>query len=148
MGSLLQKASALAYKAHLGQVDKGGHPYIMHPIAVASNSLLETSEEKVVGWLHDVLEDTDITLKELQDVFPPTVTDALVLLNHDKAVPYMDYIQTIIDSKNIIAIKVKMADLENNMQLNRIPNPTDRDFERVEKYKRAYNMLEQVKISL
>lgn len=109
------KAMKYAYEAHLGQVDYSHVPYIFHPYHLAEQMDEETS--CTVALLHDVVEDTDITLDDLKLEFPDDVVEAVALLTHDEAVDYFDYIQNL--KKNPIARKVKLADLEHNSDENR-----------------------------
>lgn len=113
--ALVQKAREIATKAHAGQVDKSGKPYIHHPEMVAS--LVDTPAEKCVAWLHDTLEDTNLTEGQLRPVFGDEITDAVVLMTHPDGVPYMDYIYHL--APNPLARKVKMADLTHNMDTGR-----------------------------
>lgn len=109
---LTNSAMKLAYRAHHGQVDYNGIPYIFHPIHLA-----ETMDDEFsccVALLHDVVEDTDVTLDELKAIFPPEVTDAVAL--HED-VDYFDYVRTI--KNNPIARKVKLADLAHNRDQSR-----------------------------
>ena len=124
--------------AHTGQTDKAGKPYHLHPEHVASQ--FTEPSEKIVALLHDVLEDTDFPLSVLKAVFNDEVIQALLLLCHDKSVPYMEYVEKI--SANKIAKAVKTADLKHNMDISRIPNPTEKDYSRLEKYKKALQILE------
>lgn len=124
--------------AHSGQTDKAGNPYHYHPENVSER--VETPDEKITALLHDVLEDTDFPLSVLEALFGKDVADALKLLNHDKSVPYGDYIVEL--SGNDIARSVKIADLKHNMDMSRIPNPAEKDFIRLEKYKKALAYLE------
>lgn len=136
---MVQLAKEVATKAHAGQTDKGGHPYILHPTAVAS--FLEKPEHKMIAYLHDVCEDTPMTIEEIKNLgFSKTVTDALFLLTHKSGVPYESYIRQI--CQNPDARAVKMADLRHNMDLSRIPHPTEKDYRRLEKYKKAYQFLQ------
>lgn len=140
---LFETAYKIAYEAHKGQVDKGGRPYIEHPLHVAEGVV--TLEEKVTAILHDVLEDSDWTAQELKNAgIPNKIVEAVVLLTRDSAVypDYMEYVREI--SHNPIARAVKMSDIRHNMDLSRIKNPTQRDYNRVERYKKAYEILEQV----
>lgn len=108
-------ALQIAVKAHTSQLDKGGSPYILHPLAVGLMG--ETDEERVTGFLHDVVEDSDYTFDMLLEAgIPEGTVNALRLLTHDKNVPYMDYVQGIIDSGNPVAIKVKYNDLTHNYE--------------------------------
>lgn len=108
---MVQIAAAVAAIAHMKQKDAQGVPYFHHPEYVAS--LLDTPEEKCVGYLHDTLEDTALTADDLRPVFGDTITDAVVALTHQKNMPYLDYIRNL--KKNPLARKVKFADLRHNM---------------------------------
>ncbi len=137
-------AFQLAQKAHKGQRDKAGEEYIQHPMFVAS-SVYPDESAMMVALLHDTVEDTEVTFDQLEDLLTNTEMAALKLLTHDKTVPYMDYVRQI--SKNPLAAKVKMADLKHNMDLSRLPNPEEKDQERLAKYKEAYRILLQAKES-
>ncbi|MCM0759955.1 HD domain-containing protein [Sporomusa sphaeroides DSM 2875] len=131
---MLNKAFELAKTAHTGQVDKSGKPYILHPITVAG--MVDTEEEKIVALLHDVVEDTLVTLEELRHQgFSETIVAAVDVLTKRPGVDYADYIHQV--KQNSLALTVKIADMTHNMDLSRIPNPTDKDYARIEKYKRA-----------
>ena len=133
-------AYAIAYVAHKGQVDKVGKDYINHPLTVAS--YCKTEDERVVALLHDVVEDTNITLEDLSKFFDSNIIDALKLLTHDDDTPYMEYVARI--KENEIAKAVKIADLTHNMDLSRFENPTKWDYDRVEyKYKPAMEILKK-----
>jgi (p)ppGpp synthase/HD superfamily hydrolase len=136
MGTV-EEAEAFAAKMHAGQTDKAGRPYIEHPRAVASK--VDGEKEKVVAWLHDTVEDTSATIDQIREMFGDEIADAVAAMTHDKNVPYMDYVRNI--KKNVIARKVKMADLSHNMDLSRLANVTDEDLRRAEKYKKAYEIL-------
>lgn len=135
--SVIEKAEAFAAKMHEGQVGKDGKPYIEHPRTVAS--MVNGETEKAVAWLHDVVEDTDATIDRVRELFGNEIADAVAVMTHDKNVPYMDYVRNI--KENAVARKVKMADLSHNMDLSRLANVTDEDLRRVEKYKKAYEIL-------
>jgi len=106
-------ALQIATKAHAGQLDRDGNPVILHPLTVGLMG--HTDEERVAGFLHDVVEDTDYTFEDLlREGIPQGVVNALKLLTHDKNTPYLDYVQNIIDSKNPIALQVKYNDLQHN----------------------------------
>ncbi len=135
---LLNKAISIAKLAHKGQLDKGNKPYIEHPKYIASKMVLD--EEKIVAFLHDVVEDTNVTLKDLSsEGFDELIIEALTLLTHQKEVLYFEYINHI--KKNELARKVKIEDLKHNLDISRINNPTKKDIERIEKYKKALNIL-------
>ena len=132
-----KKAILLAFKAHNGQTDKAGMPYILHPIHLAEQ--MDNESSIIAALLHDVVEDTDYTLEDLRAMgFPKEAMDAIALLTHDKSVPYMEYVAKLKD--NPIARKVKLADLRHNSDLTRISNVTEKDLERIEKYKTAIEL--------
>ena len=131
---LTKKALRLCFDAHRDQVDKTGLPYVFHPFHLAEQ--MKDEATTVCALLHDVVEDTDYTLDDLRAMgFPAEVVDALALLTHDPAVPYMDYVKEI--AQNPIARKVKMADLRHNSDLSRMDVVDERALQRNEKYKRA-----------
>ena len=136
----IRKAFETARAAHAGQVDKGGGDYINHPLTVA-NSVGDNVSAIIVALLHDVAEDTSKTLDELREEIPLTTAefDALKLLTHDDATPYLEYVAQI--KTNELAAKVKAADLKHNSDLSRLANPTAKDLKRVEKYRRALEIL-------
>ncbi|MNM71863.1 Bifunctional (p)ppGpp synthase/hydrolase relA [compost metagenome] len=140
MISLLEKSIIIATKAHSGQFDKGGSPYILHPLRVMLS--LDNDEDRIVGILHDVLEDTSITLQHLEDngfLGEIEILDALVSITRKSNESYKDFILRV--KLNPIALRVKLADLRDNMNISRINNPTEKDFARIEKYKKAYKLL-------
>lgn len=107
---LTNKAMKIAYAAHHGQLDYNGIPYIFHPLHLA-----EAMDDEVsccAALLHDVAEDTDVTLDDLRKEFPEEVMDVLKLLTHEKGVDYFEYVRAI--KANPIAVKVKLADLAHN----------------------------------
>lgn len=106
-------ALQIATKAHAGQLDRDGYPVILHPLTVGLMG--HTDEEKMAGFLHDVVEDTSFTFQDLLDAgIPVGIVNALKVLTHEKGMPYMDYVQQIIDSENPIALQVKYYDLQHN----------------------------------
>lgn len=136
--SALEKAVIIATRAHRGQQDKAGQPYVLHPLRIMVK--LDTETEKIVGVLHDVVEDTPVSFNYLiQEGFSQEIISALRLLTHEGDVVYMDYIKEI--AENPIALKVKLLDLQDNMDLNRIPDPVEKDFSRLERYREAYQYL-------
>ncbi|MCB8943033.1 MAG: GTP pyrophosphokinase [Ardenticatenaceae bacterium] len=138
---LVEKAIALAVAAHAGEVDKEGKPYILHPLRLMVQ--METAEEMMTAVLHDVVEDTPITLDDLrQQGFPAVVLEALALLTHDTAsTSYEDYVAAI--KPNALARKVKLADLAHNMDVRRLPELGMKDYGRLEKYRRAWGVLKE-----
>ena len=136
---LTKKAMKIAFEAHKEQVDKSGLPYIFHPFHLAEQ--MRTVETVCAALLHDVAEDTDVTLEDLRTQgFPERVIGALTLLTHDDAVPYMEYVAQI--KENSIARAVKLADLRHNSDLTRLDHVDEKAKERVEKYKAAIALLE------
>ncbi|MZQ87068.1 HD domain-containing protein [Paenibacillus sp. 5J-6] len=132
--STLTKAILLAAKAHDGQTDKGGNPYILHPIRLASKA--ETTEESIIAVLHDVVEDSNMTLFDLKNEgFSSNVIAALDCLTRRADESYEQFIKRI--KLNPLASKVKLLDLEDNCDINRIPQPTDADYARIDRYKKA-----------
>lgn len=131
---MLEKAILIATNAHKGQVDKAGKPYILHPLRLMFSRQNET--ERICAVLHDVIEDTDITLDYLRDQgFSEEVLTALDALTRRNDESYDEFISRIINNK--IACYVKLADLCDNMDLSRIENPSEKDYIRIEKYRKA-----------
>lgn len=126
-------ALQIAKEAHAGQVDKAEKDYILHPMTVAS--YMDKDVEKTIAYLHDVLEDTSVTVDELRNHFSNEIVDTVITLTHRKDESYFEYIQRI--SKSKLAKKVKVADLLHNLDITRIKEPTKQDYERLEKYKKA-----------
>ena len=112
---LTNKALCIAYNAHHGQVDSNGIPYIFHPLHLA-----EQMDEEIAcccAILHDVVEDTAVTMDELAEIFPQEVIDVLKLLTHGEDVPYEEYVRAI--KTNPTAVKVKLADIAHNSDRTR-----------------------------
>ncbi len=130
-------AEQIATKAHKGQVDKAGMPYITHPQTVAG--LVGGIDKKIVAWLHDTVEDTDVTVEYIREQFGDEIADAVDSMTHRPEETYDEYVDRL--SKNPLARQVKLADLTHNMDLSRIVHPTEKDYKRVEKYKRVYEKL-------
>ena len=134
----LDRAIELAKQHHEGQTDKAGKPYIEHPLRVMNQ--VESEEEKIVAVLHDIVEDTDISLDDLRNEgFSKEVVNAVECLTKQDGENYDSYIERI--SFNKLAIKIKLADLEDNRDLTRLPEVTDKDLKRVEKYDKALEKL-------
>ncbi|MGI8915699.1 MAG: GTP pyrophosphokinase [Chloroflexota bacterium] len=136
----LDSALRLCVVAHSGMKDKGGAPYAFHPIRVAERLPNASVEEKVTALLHDVVEDTAITLSQLRELgYPQVVLDALDCLTHRHSEEYDHYLDRV--ATNPSAIKVKLGDLVDNLRMSRIPNPAPRDEQRWAKYRRAFKKL-------
>lgn len=111
--STIDLAIKIATQAHQGQTDRDGEAYILHPLTVGLMG--KTDEERCAGFLHDVIEDTDITPDQLLEAgIPESVVNALLLLTHNKEEDYFDYVQRIIHSHNPIALRVKYNDVQHN----------------------------------
>lgn len=135
---LLEKAIGLAKEKHKDQVDKGGNPYIEHPIAVMNR--LKTTEQKIVGVLHDVVEDTDVTLDDLRnDGYPEFIVlgvDSVTRRDGETRAAFINRAK-----QNELGRPVKIEDLNENSDLTRIPNPQEKDYKRVEMYQREIEYL-------
>lgn len=137
---LTNEAMKIAYRAHHGQVDKSGIPYIFHPLHLAEQMTDEYTT--CVALLHDIVEDTAITLSELAETFPAEVVDAVALLTHNDGVDYEEYISAI--RENPIAKTVKLADIAHNTDLTRLTSPEDQLAAKKrweEKYSKALQIL-------
>jgi len=135
---LTNEAMKLAYRAHHGQTDKGGIPYIFHPMHLAEQMVDEYST--CVALLHDVIEDTEVTLAELEAIFPKEITDAVALMTHQPGTDYYAYVARI--RENSIARAVKLADLTHNSDQSRMPDADPEALARwARKYARAFEIL-------
>lgn len=138
MHHLLEKAIFIAVNAHKGQVDKGGNPYILHPLRVMVS--VKTIEEKIVALLHDVVEDSDITIDQLRNEgFSESTLEAIQLLTRTPDCTYEDYLQRI--KSNCLALEIKKADLYDNLDNSRLSELTSSDYKRIDKYKKALTLL-------
>lgn len=135
----LDRAITIATKAHRGQKEKNGRPYIEHPMRVMEGCT--STDARIAAVLHDVIEDSPgYTIDTLKaEGFSPNVITAVILLTKSKQEDYWDYLIRI--KTNPIAREVKLADLRDNLDLGRIPRPTKRDLDRIEKYKNAMEFL-------
>ena len=135
----LQKAIEIAISAHQTQTDKSGAPYIMHVIRVMNSG--KTEIEKICGVLHDLVEDTPWTFEMLQqEGFSEEIIDVLKLVTKEsEEEDYDHFIDRIIQNKTAIA--VKLNDLRDNMDITRLPQITEQDLPRLNKYLRAYKKL-------
>ena len=135
----LERAIEIARQAHAGQVDKGGADYIGHPLRVMEKC--ETEEEKIVGILHDVVEDSDWTFEMLEaEGFPDEIIDALrCITKQSDDEDYDTFISRVMNRP--LSLKVKLYDLQDNMDLSRLKCITEADLIRYEKYKRVHDRL-------
>ena len=150
---IVQSAADIACQLHKGQKDKAGVDYFTGHLS-AVTKMGNTWQEQVVGYLHDASEDTPNSVEEvlnlldeklespLSEADREELTTALRLLNHHLSPDRETYIQRI--KSNALATKVKLHDLTHNMDLSRIPNPTQKDCERVERYKSEYDYLSRL----
>ncbi len=135
--SSVDRARFVAMKYHEGQKDKSGKAYILHPQKVAAG--VSADNEKTVAWLHDVIEDTDFGEEKLRKYFSPEIAEAVMVMTHCDEEPYFDYIKRI--KAFPLARAVKLSDLAHNSDLSRLPEITEKDIERANKYKKAIEML-------
>ncbi|MBU0458468.1 GTP pyrophosphokinase [Patescibacteria group bacterium] len=134
----LEKAISIALAAHAGQVDKAGVSYILHPLRIMQK--MPTDELMIIAILHDVVEDSTITFDYLRhEGFSDMIISALDAMTKRDGENYEDFIQRVKMNPN--ARSVKIADIEDNMNTSRIEHPTQKDYERIEKYKKALQML-------
>lgn len=130
----IDAALSLAVKAHTGQIDKAGQPYIFHPLRLMSKFTNEN--EQVVAVLHDVIEDSEKTLKDLSEIgFSNEVIDAIECLTKKTDEDYADFITRV--SLNPLAKKIKIEDIKDNLDLTRLKEIEQSDLERIKKYHRA-----------
>ncbi len=136
--NILEKAIRIAMDAHEGQVDKAGKPYILHPLRLMT--LMESENEMISAVLHDVVEDSNITIGDLKEAGMPDeaieIIESLTKRNHES---YEDFIKRV--SLNKKAIKIKTADIEDNMNLSRLPAIKQKDLDRLAKYHKALIIL-------
>lgn len=141
----IETALRIATAAHDGQLDRGGEPYILHPLHVAMQ--LGSQDEKVVAILHDVLEDTEVTEDDLvREGIKPRQLAALHALTKREGQTYDQYLRAVAD--NQLARVVKMADLEHNMDLTRLKYVSKADRQRHEKYQATWLFLHTVQVGV
>lgn len=137
--SNLERAIAIAVESHKGYVDKAGKPYILHPLRVMLQ--MDSENKMTAAVLHDVVEDTGITLEHLrQEGFNQEVIKAVDSVTRRQGESYDDFILRA--GSHRIGLEIKMADLKDNLDISRIKHPTSKDYERLEKYKRAISVLQ------
>lgn len=135
---LIKKAMDIAYKAHLGQVDKGGAPYIFHPLHIAER--VDTEYEICVALLHDTIEDSDITVEYLlKEGFPHDIVKAVDLLTRKEGMTYREFILKA--KTDPIARKIKIEDIKHHLDLSRLPEITTADKDRAKYYKKFLDIL-------
>ncbi len=140
-GVMLEKAIRLAVEAHSGQLDKGGAPYIIHPLRMMMT--MGTAVEKIVAVLHDVVEDTGWTLEALlHEGFSEEVVEAVACVTRQEDESYEAFIERA--AQHPIARRVKLADLEDNMDVRRIDSLTEKDQSRLVRYQKAWRRLKEL----
>lgn len=138
--TLLEKALQIATDAHLYQVDKAGVPYIFHPIRISNRC--STDDERIVALLHDTIEDTEVTAEYLlMEGFPRNIVDAILSVTRNEDENYEDFIKR--SRLNPIGRQVKLHDLEDNMDITRLNELTEKDLYRLNKYIKAYKYLKE-----
>lgn len=148
LAELLDKALLIATTAHKGQTDKAGMPYILHPLAVAGR--VQSIKQKIVALLHDVVEDTDLTLDDLRKAgFPEDIITGVDSVTRRKGETYAEL--CLRASQNKLGIDVKIADIKENLDFSRLINPTEEDIKQFEsravRYRRELKNLYKAKIS-
>lgn len=134
----LERAIELAAAAHAGQVDKAGQPYILHPLRVMLR--MSTAHERMAAVLHDVVEDTQVTLEQLRsEGFPAEVVSAVAALTKRAGESRLEAAARAVTDP--VARTVKLADNAENMDLGRIAEPTEKDYARLEEYKKVRALL-------
>ena len=137
--STLERAIVIAARAHAGAADKAGSPYILHPLRVML--AVSSSAARMAAALHDVVEDSDWTLEGLRaEGFSEDVLAAVDGVTRREGEDYLDFVRR--SGRHPLAREVKIADLQDNMNLDRIAAPTERDFARREKHREALALLE------
>lgn len=135
----IEKAILIATEAHAGQLDKGGMPYILHPLRIMGS--VQSLDTKIIAVLHDVVEDTSVTLKDLEDAgFGCEIIYSIDCLTRKTGQSYDEYLQCVM--LDAWAVEVKRADLKDNMDWTRLPEVTYKDMRRIEKYMKACKVLD------
>jgi len=142
-GEMLNKMLVLATTRHAGQFDRGGNPYILHPLKVMYYLKSNDEELQCIALAHDLVEDTDTTYSELREMgFSERVIQGIVALTKVRGESYDEYKERV--KANPDAVRVKMADLRHNTDIRRLKGVTDKDLARIEKYHRFYTELQLI----
>jgi len=137
----LEQAISIASLAHAGQLDKGGEPYILHPLRVMMK--LKDNDLRIIAVLHDVIEDTKVTIQDLiLNGLDRDLANVVLILTRRRNESYDDYINRICYDE--LAMRVKLADLNDNMDMSRIDILTEKDYQRLAKYRVARKTLENI----
>ena len=144
MKSKLEEAIRLAVTSHAGQFDKGGNPYILHPLKLLHWAISAGYDDEIqqIAVLHDVIEDCDVTFRDLESVFSRRVVEGVRALTKMKGQTYEEYQQAVMG--NLDAVKVKMLDLRHNSDIRRLKGVSEKDILRVKKYHEFYLTLKGV----
>jgi (p)ppGpp synthase/HD superfamily hydrolase len=135
---IIEQALSIALSAYAGKQDKAGKTYILHPLRIMAK--MQTPSEMATALLHDVIEDSDMTAEDLlKQGIPQTVVDAVLALTKQTNETYEDFICRAM--QNPLAAKVKLADIEDNINVLRLETLSTKDLERVAKYHAAYKKL-------
>lgn len=138
MPPTLEDAIKLALEAHAGQKEKDGSPYILHPLRLMAQ--MDTEEERMAAVLHDVVEDTELTLDDLRSRgYPERVVELVDLLTHREDESYAKYVKRL--RSDATARKIKLADLNDNLNVKRLPKFDEKDAARIQKYFTALEIL-------
>lgn len=139
---MVERARIFASFAHDGQKDKGGKPYFEHPerVAVRVADAYDDDHLTAIAYLHDTIEDGGFTTSDLKMFFPDVVWKVVEVLTRGKTTPREEYIEAV--AKNYLAARVKVCDLEDNIDLGRITNPTQKDYDRRDRYLSEYRKLQ------
>jgi (p)ppGpp synthase/HD superfamily hydrolase len=136
-GEMLGKMLLIATNGHAGQFDRGGHPYILHPLKVMHYLKSDDEELQCIALGHDVIEDTDVTYKDLSDAgISERVIAGIDALTKRLGETYEDYKARVMDNRD--AMRVKLCDLRHNTDIRRLKGVTEKDLQRIAKYQRFY----------
>ena len=135
---MLEKAIEIAVEAHRGQIDKAGKEYILHPMRVMLRGRNDT--EMIIGILHDVVEDTPVTLDMLRlEGFSEEILAALDCITKHNEESYSAFIDRVLT--NPLATQIRLYDMEDNLKRDRIPYPTPKDEARFQKYEKYHEII-------
>ena len=141
--NIIEKSLEIALKAYLGQKDKAGETYILHPLRIMAK--MQTDEERSAALLHDVIEDSDYSAEDLlSEGIPTNVVEAVELLSKQDGDSYEEFVDRVL--ANPLAAKIKKADIEDNINILRLNSVTDKDLKRIAKYHKAWKKLDCVDV--
>lgn len=141
MTNKLKHAISIAVECHSGQKDRMGEPYIQHPLRMMIK--MKTVEEKITAVLHDVVEDSEMTISVLRNEgFSEKILKAIDALTKRKGESYKESIERV--KKNPLAVKVKIADFEDNMDIRRLKRITENDRKRLNRYLKYYRGVKEI----